>query len=241
MADIDEAPFFPVPEMFEPKGSEPLSRDDGNLDLDLPEDAASRWILELMTAQNDLSISLKLLGSFSEAPPPRDALHGAYRNSHYLFFMRLLIGQVCEAWITFNQKNRINSSLINKITATDTVKALHGEVRDLLSKKIDGTTPLELAEKIRLSVFHFSDKDAGGWVAEMKAIGSGTIFGLTKSGLAVDRRWIIADQFVFARLRQAGIGHPELFGPGVILWSAERSRRLRKPCPTKTKPNLVET
>jgi hypothetical protein len=213
---MDEAPLYPVPEMFEPNPEEKLGRIRGDFDALFPEDPASRWILELMTAQNDICIVLKLLESFSETPDSDD-LRQAYQNSHYLFFYRMLIAQTYEAWLTFNQKDRIESPIVKRIVEHDNVKKMHQKIRDLLGKKFNGgKTPLELMEKLRLSAFHYSDNDAGNWAADLKSNDGGPVLGIAGSKFIVDRRWIVADKFVLARLRQAGLGNKDLHGQGAM-------------------------
>lgn len=214
--DGGEAPLYPMPEMFEPRSGEMLEPIRGDFDAWFPDDSASRWILELMTAQNDISITQKLLLSFDEAPGSDD-LRKAYQNSHYLFFYRMLMAQTYEAWLTFNQKDNIKSPIVKRVAECDNVNKLCQDVRDLLSKKSDGgKTPLELAKKLRLSAFHYSDKDVGDWAADLKARDGGSVLGIARpTRLVVDRRWIVADKFVLARLRQAGLGNKDLHARGV--------------------------
>ena len=127
------------------------------------------------------------------------------------------MAQTYEAWLTFNQKDNIKSPIVKRVAECDNVNKLCQDVRDLLSKKSDGgKTPLELAKKLRLSAFHYSDKDVGDWAADLKARDGGSVLGIARpTRLVVDRRWIVADKFVLARLRQAGLGNKDLHARGV--------------------------
>lgn len=203
----EEVSSYPTPEMFEPNSKEALEPIRGDFDAWFPDDPASRWILELMIAQNDISITLKILRSFSDIPNS-EYLRQTYQLSHYLFFSRMLIAQTYEAWVAFNQKDKIQSPVIRRVIESGEVEKIHQEILSLLSEKFNGgKTLLDLAEKVRLSIFHYFDADAGNWAADLKSMEEDTsLFGISRSQLMLDRRWIVADKFILARFRQAGLG-----------------------------------
>jgi hypothetical protein len=205
--------FMPYPGIFatfEPKdGSKmlPLHFDNNQY---FPDDPASRWILMLLVARNDLGVSIKLQAPFVFAPDSPDSERSLYRLSHQAYFWRLTMAQLAEVWGAFNRGAQ--SEVVIKAVCNDPkVKAAQATVVQLLSHRSGTLKPEDLMKRCRVVTQHYYDNEGDDWGNQLKSIPIAQPAALVPdSGFAVDVRYIVADEYIMSRLNMVGILNREL-------------------------------
>jgi hypothetical protein len=112
-------PGFQVPALLEPLG------EFGTLKADpakfFPDDPASRWMMSLLLANEDIGLAMKLMTTYLASPTLSDGRHAQYRTSHMLYFWRLWLAHIHEAWRTFNKS--VDHEVVNSVKASPDVEA----------------------------------------------------------------------------------------------------------------------
>lgn len=202
-------PEFQIPAILEPVGE--LGYIEANPSLFFPDDKASRWMLGLLLASEDIGVTMKLLTPYIMSPKVGVELHSQYRTSHMLYFWRLLLAHVHEAWCSFNKSG---DPLIVKIKGNNEVKDLIRKINKLRGRKVVGRkTAGDFMESCRHSIFHYGVDDEDRWGGTLKDMPADFKICVTHSELkSVDTRWLIADAYLLSRLNFAGFSDRDLQG-----------------------------
>lgn len=202
-------PEWQIPAMFEPIGDMAILKDDPSKYF--PDDTAARWMMGLLLACQDIGTTMKLSSPYMAAPrAPHDA-HVQYRTSHMMYFWRLWLGHIHEAWVAFNKPG---DGLIRKLKDDEGVKKGIQRIAELRGKKVEGGVSVgEYIEKCRNTVFHYIENDGDKWNDQLKllpkdyniCVGCG-------ENRDVDARWLIADEYLLSRLTPFGVGNKEVNG-----------------------------
>lgn len=188
-----------------------------------PDDKTSRWMLGLLAARNDLSISLKFNTPFMVTPTSENKAEALYTTSHATYFWRLLISQVAEAWVTFNRGRGSKDPVIAQVIATEKVQDRLKQVLEAFGKKTpEGHSVGEFLERGRASTFHYYDDEGDDWVKQLESIKEEPfmIVPENEKGKQVAARYITADEWINSRLNPVGYGsaefHKTLLVPAVF-------------------------
>ena len=175
-----------------------------------PDDLASRWILMLLVARNDLGVSIKLQAPFVFAPDSSDSERSLYRLSHQAYFWRLTMAQLAEVWGAFN-KGAQSEVVIKAVCDDSKVKAAKAAVVQLLSQRSGNLKPEDLMKRCRVVTQHYYDNEGDDWGKQLKSIPATQPAALVPdSGFAVDVRYIVADEYIMSRLNMVGVLNREL-------------------------------
>ena len=198
-----------IPRLLVPPQNSPYVVVDCEVAKVFPDDNASRWVLGLLAARNDLSISLKFNTPFMVAPQVENKAEALYRTSHAIYFWRLLIAQVAEAWVTFNRGRGGKDPLIAQIIGTERVQARHKQVLDAFGRKSpEGHSVGEFLERCRASTFHYYDDEGDEWAKQLELIKDEPFFIVPEAEKEkqVSCRYITADEWINSRLNAVGFG-----------------------------------
>jgi hypothetical protein len=201
-----------ISRVFEPPKDKPLGRVMLDFKKAFPADRASRWMMGLLAARNDLSITLKLLAPFLVSPTPTDDTRVLYRASHTQYFWRLLMSQVYEVWTVYNQRRGSDDPAVVTVRSDERVKKTVAEIARALGDEFaEGHKPGRLMQRCRVATFHYYDDEGDSWEEQLELIEKEPFFILSDdSNRAVDTRYIVADEWINSRLGPVGYGNREM-------------------------------
>lgn len=201
-------PGLQVPTLLEPQGEL------GTLKADpatfFPDDPASRWMLSLLLANEDIGLALKLVSTYLMSPRISVEPHAQYRTSHMLYFWRLWLAHIHEAWHAFNKA--VDHDVVRRVKAAEDVKLAQRKIAELRGRRIIGElTAADLLEKCRHVTFHYSEQDGDKWPEQLESLGPDFHVCVTHGDSKdVDTRWLIADEYVLSRLNPFELGNREM-------------------------------
>lgn len=196
-----------VPISFEPRGDFGLLK--GDPAALFPDDAASRWMLSLLAANQDIGLALKLIAPFLAVPRSSVEPHRQYRVSHMLYPFRLWIAHIHEGWVAFNQA--VDHDIVRRIKAAEKVEAARRKAAELRGKRIGSVSVGEIMEQCRHAAFHYTEWVDDKWREQLGLIGHDFALCVTHGDYKdVDSRWLVADEYVLSRLNRVDFGNREL-------------------------------
>jgi hypothetical protein len=199
---------FQIPFLFEPVG------EIGSFKADpakfFPDDAASRWMLGLLLANEDIGLAMKMVSTYMGSPTLSVKPHAQYRTSHMLYFWRLWLAHIHEAWDAFNKGG--DDPIIKQVKGTEAVKKAFRTVADLRGQRVvRDLTAAELFDKCRHVTFHYYEEDGDDWANQLKKLPADFEISLTHGDYRdVDSRWLIADEYLLSRLNPLEFGSKEM-------------------------------
>lgn len=200
-------PELQIPAIFEPVGE--LGHIDANPAVFFPDDKASRWMLGLLLASEDIGVAMKIFAPYLMSPKVEEDAHRKYRTSHMLYFWRLWLAHIHEAWRAFNQNADL---VVRNVKETSEVKEVVRKIKELRGRRVVGKmTAGDFMEKCRHTVFHYTEEDSDEWGERVKGLSPEFNVCITHGELKnVDARWLIADEYLLSRLSIAGLRDKEL-------------------------------
>lgn len=198
-------PGLQIPLLLEPQGEIGIFKADPTKFF--PDDPASRWMLSLLLANEDIGVTLKLVSTYLMSPRVSIEPHAQYRTSHMLYFWRLWLAHIHEAWCGFNKA--VDHGVVRRVKAAEDVEQARRKIAELRGRKIVGElTASDLLEKCRHVTFHYSEQDGDKWPEQLKSLGPDFHVCITHGDSKdVDSRWLIADEYTLSRLNPFEFGN----------------------------------
>jgi hypothetical protein len=174
-----------------------------------PDDIASKWMLGLLAAHNDISIALRMFAAYLTDSDDLNSIHGIYRSGYQYYFWRLLYAHNYEALLLFEEANESQNKLIEAIWSDEEVRAKFAQLNELLETKsvndVGEIKVREILRGIRLVTFHYKlDGEPFpkvDWMQQLTAIKPDTPLSIyPASNKLIEGQHIIAHEYNIAKL-----------------------------------------